>query len=335
MKAKVNNTRDFELIGMYLAGEMSEVDAVAFTAELNEDKNRKQLFEQMQNDWKNMEMYKEEQKVNTDKAWNKLFERLDGDELVSRDTRQQTSPKLGLLVRWAAVAVVFITAGIVFFSDLDSSNNLIVVQTSTESTTLVQTLADGSIVYISSNSELSFPKQFKGNKRNVKLKGEAFFDISRNPDQPFVIETDEMIVEVLGTSFNLKTLGKGHFELMVETGLVKVSKKDAAETSNLVNAGEFITFVNNSMVVAPSYDKTYLGWRKNRMQFKDERLSDIIQVINRNYKANIEIQSQELGERRMTVTFHDNTLETITELICKTLVIKAEKKDSTILLLNN
>jgi len=169
----------------------------------------------------------------------------------------------------------------------------------------------------------------------VTLKDEAFFDIARNPDQPFVIETEEMLVEVLGTSFNVKTSGKGNFELMVETGLVKVSNKYGVEQSNLVNAGEKIAIVDNNMVITPNADKNYMGWRTNRMQFKDEKLSVIVQIINRNYGSNILLQSQGLGERKMTVTFHDNSLETITDLICKTLVLNAEIQDSSIIFTQN
>jgi ferric-dicitrate binding protein FerR (iron transport regulator) len=335
MKANGNNAENFDLLGKYLAGEMSEVEAVEFITDLENNPNGKLLLEKMQNDWKNIDSYKEGKGINTDRAWSKLFSRLDDEQLIGNEVKAKPNTIIASWTKWAAVALVLVTAGVALFNTILNQDDLIVVQTSGDSSTLIQTLADGSIVYMSSNSQLSYPAHFKGDKREVTLKGEAFFDISRNPEIPFVIETEEMLVEVLGTSFNLKTTGKGDFELMVETGLVKVSSKSDIDQSNFVGAGEKIAMVDNRFVISQNADKNYMGWRTNRMQFKDEKLSVIVQVINRNYSSNILLQTPELGERRMTVTFHDNSLETITELICKTLALKAEAQDSSIIFTAN
>ena len=87
---------------------------------------------------------------------------------------------------------------------------MVQLNTGNEANTLIKTLADGSVIYIAQNSLFSFPEEFESGSRNVELKGEAFFDITPNPDKPFIIETDEALIEVLGTAFNVKTQnGKG------------------------------------------------------------------------------------------------------------------------------
>jgi len=333
MKAIINKPEYYELAGRYLAGEMSENEASEFVTNLESDKTSKQLFTEMQRDWNNIGQYHGKNEVNTDSAWNKLFNKLDSEQLVSSSEEVASVSIYSTWIKWAAVALILLTAGVLFFNDsIFNREKIIVVQNPTHSETLVQTLTDGSVVYIASNTELRFPNQFKGEKRNVTLKGEAFFEVSHNREKPFVIETPEMIVEVLGTSFNLKSSEKGDFELMVETGLVRVSQKSDPANRSMVSAGEKLAIVNNSLVKTSSIDNNYTGWRMNRMHFKDERLSNIIQIINRNYQSNIILEPQALGERRMTVTFHDNSLETITNLICKSMMLKSEIQGQVIIL---
>lgn len=73
-------------------------------------------------------------------------------------------------------------------------------------------LADGTHVWLNAESELSYPTRFAGEMREVRLKGEAFFDVAKNPDCPFVVRTDEVAVQVLGTSFNVSAyqIGRAH-----------------------------------------------------------------------------------------------------------------------------
>lgn len=334
MNTNNNNTENIELIAKYLANEMNEAEANEFIANIETNTNRKLLFNAMQKDWNNIGNYNTEREIDTNKAWSKLYGRLEEQQLITEPLETKPIYFTRRLVQYAAIALLLVTIGITFFTMNPFSNEkLLVLQTSEETGTLVQTLNDGSVVYIAGNTELTYPEKFKGNKRRVALNGEAFFDISRNPQKPFVIEANNMIIEVLGTSFNLKSSKEGEFELMVETGLVKVSQKSYPTKTVLIGAGESATFANNSIVKSKAQNNNYNSWRLNRMSFKDEKLENIVQVINKNYNSNIVLASETLGERRMTVTFYDNSLETITDLICKTMVLKAENEGETIVLM--
>ena len=71
-------------------------------------------------------------------------------------------------------------------------------------------LNDGSRVTLNNNAELRYPEKFRGDKREVLLSGEAFFEVERNPEKPFTINIEDMaIVEVLGTSFNIRSEESG------------------------------------------------------------------------------------------------------------------------------
>ena len=101
-------------------------------------------------------------------------------------------------------------------------------------------MEDGSIVYLADNSQLSYPEHFQREKREVSLLGNALFDVSGNKERPFLIETEQARIEVLGTSFNIKSSDKSAFELAVRRGLVKVTLKKNGEQT-LVKAGQTVS----------------------------------------------------------------------------------------------
>jgi transmembrane sensor len=95
-------------------------------------------------------------------------------------------------------------------------------------------LPDGSVVALNSNSKLVFPKQFKGDTREVTIEGEAFFDVKPNAEKPFIINAGNAQVKVVGTSFNVCAYPETEtVEVVVETGKVQVISKNNELTARL------------------------------------------------------------------------------------------------------
>jgi transmembrane sensor len=105
------------------------------------------------------------------------------------------------------------------------------------------------------------------------------------------------------------------FELIVEEGYVKVTLRDLPGHSEIVGQWEMLTGTANRMEKYPVIDRTYLSWRMNRMQFRDEKLDNIAAVISKNYDVNIYFENDAIGDRRLNVTFHDNDINIIAEVI--------------------
>ena len=101
----------------------------------------------------------------------------------------------------------------------------LIMQENTEQSTLVTTLEDGSIVYMGGETSLQYPEHFSMDKREVSLQGNALFDVTGNRERPFLIETEEVRIEVLGTMFHVKSDVGSTFELSVQRGKVKVALK--------------------------------------------------------------------------------------------------------------
>lgn len=269
-------------------------------------------------------------KVDTDRAWEKVYTRLCDDGLIDESTIRPTRALFPEWMKWAASFLILITTGVLIFFNITRSNETKLLSINNdENNTLIQVLHDGSVVYLAEDATLSFPEQFHGNQRYVSLTGEAFFDIVPNQEQPFVIETENHTIRVLGTSFNLKTIEDETVELIVEEGSVMVNTKKRGRKPMTVSNGEFLRAINDNYHKTLATDMTILSWKTNRMHFKDETLENILSVINRNYNAALYIEHPSLRERKMTVTFYNNSLPVIIELICLSMNLEAEENPDT------
>ncbi len=334
MKLSENNIEHLELIAKYLDNEMEENERANFEIDIALDPNNALLINEIKREWKMLDSHNSNKRVNTNDAWDKLNTRLEEENLIpkAKSTKHSIVPRK--MLQYAAVVAGIAVLGVTTFWATTKINKqqMVSVLNQQDQSTIVKTLADGSIVYIAQNTNFEYPIKFSKKERKVALNGQAYFDIARNPDKPFVIETENAYIQVLGTAFNVKSYESKTFELVVERGKVKVSLKKNPSISQVVVAGEKIVLGKNNLEKSAWDDDGSLAWRLGKMQFKDETLQNIVRVINRNYQSNIAIADEQTANRRLTVTFNENSLSTITELICITLNLESTKKDNQIIL---
>lgn len=274
-----------------------------------------------------MDQVESYQEIDTGKAWTKVRQRLHEDGLLDRDAEKSKIParlQISGPLAYAATVILLIAVGSIgYYLSRPASSVLMTLETGADNSTFVQTFDDGSIVYMAGNTSLSYPEIFSKGQRRVTFSGEAFFDIHHKVDQPFVIETKQAVIEVLGTAFNLRSF-ENDFELIVEEGRVKITPKDLPAGSEIVSQWEMVTGLENGIKKFPVIDRTYLSWRMNKMQFRDESLDNIALVISKNYNVDIDFENDGLRERRLSVTFHNNEINTIAEVIAFSLDLDYE-----------
>ncbi len=268
----------------------------------------------------------------TDQAWDRLYMRLDRDGLLPENKVAKKTSIRTSLVRWGAAAAILCICAIsvfVIWGQKISHKEMLTINNEKDAPTLISTLEDGSVVYLSDQASLQYPNRFSDDKREVVLEGNAFFDISRNPSKPFVIETQQTIIEVLGTSFNVKSENKNSFSLSVRRGEVRVTSKLNGQTVN-VRAGETALLESDNLHKVKTTDVSQFESYLKRVHFKDQRLSDIVRVINMNSDAEQLTVSPELQDRLLTVTFSGDTPYTMAELICLALNLQFKQQDNVI-----
>lgn len=277
-------------------------------------------------------------KIRTDEAWKRLYTRLDKDDLLAAGAGGEVHRRLFLKWEVASVAAAVVAGVVCLVSALwlimpEGKNQNLVTHTNQEASTLVTTLEDGSVVYLGQKSTLQYPEHFATGKREVNLHGEAFFDIAKKSGQAFLIETEKVRVEVLGTAFDVRTNEETPFSLSVRRGKVKVSLKKGGH-SVLVNAGETVTLQARQLQLSETRKPDECGWYTKNMRFKDECLEDILRVINATGNAALQIQvnSPALAKRKLTIEFSDNAPEMVAELICWALNSKCSREGDKLIL---
>ncbi|MFV0591719.1 MAG: FecR family protein [Draconibacterium sp.] len=187
------------------------------------------------------------------------------------------------------------------------------------------TLPDGSTVYLNAGSTLSFPSRFEGDKRLVKLEGEAYFDVVKSK-YPFEVETSELTVDVYGTAFNVMNYDNELPEVTLERGKVAVTSTNGEQ--KFLNPGEQAQIDTSDQHISINVVETdlFTSWINNKLIFKDEPLEDIIKRLERWYNISIEIDDEMLAQKRINATLEYESISEVMDLLEITLPLKFEYK---------
>ncbi len=148
-------------------------------------------------------------------------------------------------------------------------------------------LADGSIVFLNAASSLKYPTSFKGaTKRAVSLTGEGYFEITKDKAHPFVVQTAEQQVEVLGTHFNINSYSD---EPMAKTTLLEGSVRIKTNSSQrIIKPGDQALLLNNQIKVQDADIEEVMAWKNGLFLFNDEPLESIMRKISRWYDVDVQ-----------------------------------------------
>ncbi len=178
-------------------------------------------------------------------------------------------------------------------------------------------LPDGSKVWMNRNTRLSYSKKFNRTNRFVYLKGEAFFDVVKDPHHPFIIETNQTITEVVGTSFNLKTYAEDTLVVLsVETGKVHFSDK---KKLNLLEVDPLYTATfsraSYGVVKYRTTDVNYLAWKTNRLVFKQSNLQYVIATLESYFNIKIAVKDKTILDEQFSALFDQPTFTQVAQTL--------------------
>ena len=214
------------------------------------------------------------------------------------------SKKRSLWPRFAAAAAVLILFLSIYLllpgKQLLSHSTLIVTKAPGSLKKQIR-LADGSEVWINSESSLSYPLSFKGSTREVYLSGEAYFDISHDPGKPFIIHTGELTTTVLGTAFDIKEDKKLHTVIITVTrGKVSVSR--GSRKLGILTPNEQISFntVSSKAIKQGADAQQAIAWQKIDLQFDNTSFEDATKQLEQRYQVTIRFANEKVKNCRFT-----------------------------------
>lgn len=197
------------------------------------------------------------------------------------------------------------------------------------------TLSDGTKVWLNAASSLKFPQHFTSTKENriVYLKGEAFFDVTKNKAQPFIVKTETIDVEVLGTQFNVSSYTE---DATVKTTLVEgaVVVNDQNENTNSLQLvpNDQAIFSKDKKVMHKQKVNTslYTSWMDKKIILQNESFIDAFKRIERSYDVSITSHNNKLNNTRFTGEFDVENIEEILKTFSETLKFTYEIKGKNI-----
>ncbi|WP_297085945.1 FecR domain-containing protein [uncultured Draconibacterium sp.] len=297
---------DCELLAKYLNGENSLQEKEEVETWLSQsDKNREEL-EHYKAMLEKVDSFYQAKKFDENQAWKAVRTQISPEKV--RPIQQQKTRKevIAQFYKYAAIVVVALLLGsVAYYLGFRNPDKAIYGEViSAENQVLNEyVLPDGSLVTLNTNSKLLFPKKFTGNTREVTIIGEAFFDVQRNPDQPFVINAGNAQVKVLGTSFNVSAYpGAETVEVVVQTGKVQVVSKttnaDKPKEEVFLTPGEKGTLLisNNDLTKTVNSNPNFLAWKTHDLIFNTVPLHEVVECLEKAYHIEINLMEPELND---------------------------------------
>lgn len=173
------------------------------------------------------------------------------------------------------------------------------------------TLPDGTMVWLNADSKISFPEEFVGNERKVDVSGEAYFEVTKDAQHPFIVKTEYFTTTVHGTSFNVCAYSAKEAHVTLVSGSVAVKTNDGAE--EFITPGQMASLTEESAMSIKNVDiYPLIQWKEGFFYFERDRLVDIMMELGRWYNVNIVFEHEaDMNRQLHFVAEHSDSLKDI------------------------
>lgn len=267
----------FDIIAKFFAGECSEQEEIVLEDWKNMNVENNETFEHMKKTWS--EIPKPDYSPNVEEALKSVSAKL---------PKQKKKSDIGYRM-WIKIAAILVAGiGLIgIYNLIWSDPKMVQVIISSSDSPKEIVLPDNSKVVLGKNSELNYPKKFRGKTRTVEFSGEAFFEITSNKEKPFIIESDFTTTQVVGTAFNLRSYKNDTVvKIIVTEGLVSFKMKNNNENSEvMVGVGEVgkLNVISKKISKDVNLDNNFLAWQDGKLSFKNEKLEIALKTISAFY----------------------------------------------------
>lgn len=209
------------------------------------------------------------------------------------------------IVKIAAILIVVFFVGRYFFF---SANQTMQVKMNTIRVPAGQhtelTLADGTQVWLNTNTVFTYPERFAEKQRVVDLKGEGYFKVTKNVSKPFIVKTTEYNIKVLGTEFNITAYPHvSHFEASLLEGSIELFKDGSTRDELVMKPDERVYLHNHKLVLGKIKDYDQFLWKDGIIVFNDETFRQMAHRLETYYDLEITIKNEDILNNRITGKF--------------------------------
>jgi transmembrane sensor len=336
---------ELEMIVRYLSESASESEMEAVINWIAEKEENKRLFSEIKMIWLESGVAYQKDDDELDNTYNRLIARIRSQQSDNFGlSLKKNSRKFGLnfyKVAAAIFALVSLSVSILYITKIEKEvpavlYSEIVIPYGSKSSLI---LSDGTKIWLNSGSKLRYPDRFTGDKRDVFLEGEAFFEVTPNKKSLFVVKTAQVNVKVYGTKFNVKCFpGEKNIETALVSGSIelekignngKVIKTFKMKPRQIVAYSkandQFVLFDSTSFnkskgskqspnfrhmePIQPKSIDIVTSWKDNKLTFRSDSINVLTEKLQRWYNVTIELKAEELKNFTFTGTFTTETVE--------------------------
>jgi transmembrane sensor len=294
----------------YINSELNSQEKSDVDLWVAESKNNQLIFNQIKELWSIAEEPIPYDIPNIEEAWNKLQPTL---------TTEKSSSK-----KWFTIAATILIAITGFFiNDMTKPFKELVVD---RAETRIINLVDNSKISVNSESKLTYFNTTNDSVRKVFLEGEAYFEVAKT-GKPFIVETPNAIIRVLGTKFNIRSRD-GETVVYVTEGKVSVRPLRKRSRRIILTKGFKTEIKQTNIPVKMLFKHEKMAWLERKIVFDQVKISDICDELERLYDVKIDIRGKANRDMTLTATFERNFLvQNILKSMCTTLNLKLGKRD--------
>jgi transmembrane sensor len=321
------------LITRELSGEITRAEKKVLRQWLNEDPRHMEFYRNIKLSWgKNPDETMDAFFFDYESGLGKLRSKLNQERSTSMKKRMPKR-RSSVIYPLAIAASVLLAISISVFMTLhawEQPESVTSYATSSVEQRII-TLSDVTVVRLNRDSRIDIEESNKGPIRTVQLQGEAFFDVTENPERSFVIHVDDAVVQVLGTSFNVKQ--GNEVMVAVQEGVVSLrhSAKEEKSVARLV-AGQLGLLAEDGrdVKIEEANIENYLSWMNGYLRFDSLPFDQVIKQLERIYGLNHELQDSAIESLQLTVYTEQIQMEEVFDNIALALDLTYNKQDGKI-----
>ncbi|MDR1585635.1 MAG: FecR domain-containing protein [Prevotellaceae bacterium] len=318
MNKNANPNKIDELIAGYFSQGLSGQELNELREWLAASGENKEYFRQMQEVWFSS--------IGADNAFRcdkeRAFQRFLARTAIASETTETAKPRFRLYFSRvaAAAAVLLVFSGVSYWMGANRIKESLVAGVSVEAPRGSRTklyLPDGTLVWLNAGSTITYTQDFGVKNRNITFEGEAYFEVTKNERNPFVVKTPDLSVHVLGTKFNFRNYAdEDEACVTLLEGKVNVFGNLDEKKEYLLNPDQQVVYDKEAAKARITSVKAQnaSAWTEGVIFFDEERLPDIVRELERLYNVNIELTDRQLHNYRFYGNFI-RTEQTIQEVL--------------------
>lgn len=307
-----------KLLPGYLSGDLPDKDRAIIDEWRMESSENENFFKESQKAWEAIPLLNEMEQFNSFEALKKINTRISN----------QASTKWWIPIQ--RIAAILLLPLLIYSGYISIRNESfkkqhekhVVMQTISSRQGMVTQfdLADGTKVWLNSGSSLQFPTSFNGAFREVKVMGEAFFQVTRNEKQPFRVHAKDLNIEVLGTSFNVASyVDEKQSEVVLVEGKVNLSTfvEQIKTDFGAMHPGQRAVYTDDTKKVAATDVEVekHIAWRDGNLIFRNDPMEDVARRLSRWFNVEIVINDPEIKSYVYKATFRNENLTQVLNLL--------------------